>query len=656
MTKRNLETLKDLPVPLPRPEAKNAALRAAKAAFAEQGQSQAGEAAQGNVVVIRPMDVSSVRNRSRPMRTSRYVAIAASVAATLITAPLALMYLETGESPANLARAPAPSLGVEPATPADRLMPRDQMRSSGRDYSSQSQTIQKLERITQYDKQERQPVEYLRQYPSPSQEPPLAVDQNRDRFSSAPANPWRSAQQEPVSTFSVDVDTASYAFVRRLLNGGRLPARESVRIEEMINYFSYAYPVPENAQSPFRTMITVVPTPWNASTRLMHVAIKGYDLTRAERPRANLVFLIDVSGSMAPEDRLPLVKTALKMLLDSLAPEDKVGIVTYASDSGIALQPTEASNRAKIVSAIDALQAGGSTAGASGIQDAYRLAEQIYDKGAVNRIVLATDGDFNVGITDVGELRQYVEEKRKTGIYLSVLGVGRGNLNDQLMQALAQNGNGTAAYIDTLNEARKVLVEEASSTLFVIAKDVKIQIEFNPRQISEYRLIGYETRTLRREDFNNDKVDAGDVGSGHAVTAIYEITPAGAERKNVDDLRYRAVLPAPAPRPAVPGELDSELAFFKMRYKLPNEDESRLITLPVTPSLERRNIADATADVRFSVAVAAFGEMLRGSPYLRTFGYDEIIALANGARSDDAFGLRAEFVNLVRVAKSLQTR
>ena len=321
----------------------------------------------------------------------------------------------------------------------------------------------------------------------------------------------------------------------------------------MINYFAYAYPRPENATTPFRTIINVIPSPWNATTRLMHVAIKGYDLARSERPRANLVLLIDVSGSMAPEDRLPLVKTAFKMLLDSLAPEDKVGIVTYASGSRIALEPTKASERARIVDAIDSLQAGGSTAGEQGIQDAYRLAEQIYDKAAVNRIVLATDGDFNVGITDPVQLRQYIEEKRKSGIYLSILGVGRGNYNDHLMQALAQNGNGTAAYVDTINEARKVLVDEASSTLFPIAKDVKIQIEFNPRRVAAYRLIGYETRALRREDFNNDKVDAGDVGSGHSVTAIYEITPAGTENKIVDDLRYQAAASAASTAPPPTG-------------------------------------------------------------------------------------------------------
>ena len=339
------------------------------------------------------------------------------------------------------------------------------------------------------------------------------------------------AATEPVSTFSIDVDTASYAFARRALNAGRLPPKNSVRVEEFVNYFPYDYPKPESAQTPFKPTITVTPSPWNAGNRLVHVAIQGYALQSAERPRANLVFLIDVSGSMSPQDRLPLVKNALRMLVDELKPEDTVAVVTYASGSGVALEPTKIADKAKILAAIDALGAGGSTAGAQGIQDAYRLAESNFDKSAVNRVILATDGDFNVGVTDQSELKGLIERKREKGVFLSILGVGQGNYNDALMQALAQNGNGAAVYVDTLNEARKALVEEASSTLFPIAKDVKIQVEWNPARVSEYRLIGYETRALRREDFNNDKVDAGDVGSGHRVTAIYEITPVGRRKE-----------------------------------------------------------------------------------------------------------------------------
>ena len=377
------------------------------------------------------------------------------------------------------------------------------------------------------------------------------IDQGRDRFEAKESNPVKSVAAEPVSTFSIDVDTASYSFVRRSLNAGRLPPKDAVRVEEMINYFPYDYARPESAAEPFRANVQVFPSPWNARNQLVHIGLKGYDLKSAERPRANLVLLVDISGSMGPADRLPLLKNAFRMLLDNLKPDDTVAIVTYANGSDIRLAPTKVTDKAKILAAIDSLGAGGSTHGAAGITDAYKVAEANFDKAAVNRVILATDGDWNVGITNRDELKGFIERKRETGIFLSILGVGMGNHNDALMQTLAQSGNGAAAYIDTLNEARKVLVDEASSTLFPIAKDVKIQLEFNPARVSEYRLIGYETRMLRREDFNNDKVDAGDVGSGHAVTAIYEITPVDAP-KLADDLRYR---PQPAAAPARPAAL-----------------------------------------------------------------------------------------------------
>ena len=351
---------------------------------------------------------------------------------------------------------------------------------------------------------------------------------------------------------------------------------------------------------------------------------------------------------MMPEDRLPLVKNAFRLLLDELKPDDTVGIVTYASGSGVALEPTKVSEKGKILAAIERLGAGGSTAGAQGITDAYRLADENFDAKAVNRIILATDGDFNVGITSRDELKGFIERKRDKGIFLSILGVGRGNYNDAMMQALAQNGNGTAAYVDTLNEARKVLVDEASSTLFPIAKDVKIQVEFNPALVSEYRLVGYETRMLKREDFNNDKVDAGEVGSGHTVTAIYEITPKDAAPSS-DPLRYGPVQTRIDEKVA---SGTGELGYLKMRYKLPKEDTSRLISVPITRELEKKSIADASAETRFSVAVAGFGQLMRGSPYLKSFGYDDVIALAQGAKGSDPFGYRAEFVNLARLAKS----
>ncbi len=484
-------------------------------------------------------------------------------------------------------------------------------------------------------------------------QPQIAQEENRDKFDAKEINPVKQVASEPVSTFSIDVDTASYAFVRRALNSGHLPPKDAVRVEEMINYFPYAYPAPDSAETPFKPTVSVFQSPWNKSNKLVHVAIKGYDLKSAERPRANLVFLMDVSGSMGPADRLPLVKNAFRLLVDQLKPDDTIGIVTYASGSGIALEPTKVSDKAKILSAIDRLGAGGSTSGAAGIADAYRLAEAGFDKSAVNRVILATDGDFNVGITDQSELKGFIERKRQSGIFLSILGVGQGNHNDALMQTLAQNGNGTAAYVDTLNEARKVLVDESSSTLFTIAKDVKVQIEWNPAAVSEYRLIGYETRALRREDFNNDRVDAGDIGSGHTVTAIYEVTPVGAP-KLVDDLRYAAKAPAEDAAPGtvrITPETPKELGFLKLRYKRPNEDTSQLVSQPITDG-EHTVSGIPTNDVRFSTAVAAFGQLLKGESYTQGYTFDDVLALAQGARGGDPFGYRAEFLNLVRLAKS----
>jgi Ca-activated chloride channel family protein len=368
--------------------------------------------------------------------------------------------------------------------------------------------------------------------------PPVYSEQGRDRFETIETNPLKLTAEEPVSTFSVDVDTASYSFMRAALQNGVLPQEDAVRVEELVNYFPYDYPAPENPEEPFRANVTVMDTPWNAGTKLVHLGIKGFEIAPAERPKANLVFLVDTSGSMQEPNKLPLLINSLKLLVDGLSPADSVAIVAYAGSAGTVLEPTLASEKAKIISALENLYAGGSTAGAEGIRQAYQLAEHNFDAGGVNRVILATDGDFNVGITDTEELKSFVERERESGIFLSVLGFGMGNYNDALMQALAQNGNGAAAYIDTLNEARKVLVEEAGSTMFPIAKDVKIQVEFNPRAISEYRLIGYETRLLEREDFNNDRVDAGEIGSGHTVTALYEVTPNGSPVELVDGLRY----------------------------------------------------------------------------------------------------------------------
>lgn len=481
----------------------------------------------------------------------------------------------------------------------------------------------------------------------PMPEPLVSPESNRDRIGNFDSNPVRSVAEQPVSTFSVDVDTASYAYVRRSLKEGVLPQADTVRVEEMINYFPYDWKGPESADTPFNADVSVMPAPWNSAHRLMHVAIKGYDVKPAEKPKANLVFLIDVSGSMNESDKLPLLQSAFRMLVNRLEADDTVSIVTYAGEAGTVLEPTKASDKAKILAAIDTLQAGGSTAGEAGIREAYRLAKQSFVEGGVNRVMLATDGDFNVGQSDDSELKRLVEGERKAGIFLSVLGFGRGNLNDSMMQTIAQNGNGTAAYIDTLAEAEKVLVQESASTLFPIAKDVKIQVEFNPQKVSEYRLIGYETRALAREDFNNDRVDAGDIGSGHSVTAIYEITPKGAAQR-IDDLRYGE---ASTDNGGVANA--DEYAFVKIRYKLPDQDVSKLITRPVTAADEIASFDSASEDQRFSVAVAAFGQKMRDEGELDGFGYDRISKMAAAARGDDPFGYRSEFLSLIRLAEAL---
>lgn len=502
-------------------------------------------------------------------------------------------------------------------------------------------------------------AEPLNNWVRPPQDVVTIREQNRDQFEKFVPNPFKQVSAEPVSTFSSDVDTASYSFVRKTINSGRLPSPDAVRVEEMVNYFNYNYPQAQSKSQPFQPTVTVTDSPWAEGRKLMHIGIKGYQLDKASL-RSNLVFLLDVSGSMNQRDKLPLVKSSMKMLLDSLHPDDTLSIVTYAGRTGVVLEPTKAKNSTTIINAMNNLRAGGGTAGAAGIELAYQQAEQNFSENAVNRVILATDGDFNVGITNKDELKRYVERKREKGIFLSVLGFGQGNYNDHMMQTLAQNGNGVAAYIDTLSEARKVLVEEASSALFPIAKDVKFQVEFNPAAVAEYRLIGYETRALKREDFNNDKIDAGDIGAGHTVTAIYEFVPVGSSALTIDPLRYgakqeRAII---APEPA------SEYAFLKMRYKLPMENTSKLITTPVSINAwgsmkpikcgpAKDCVQSVSNDTRFATAVAAFGQMLKGAQYTGNFSYDDVIALAQSGKGEDKFGYRAEFINLVRMAKSL---
>jgi Ca-activated chloride channel family protein len=470
------------------------------------------------------------------------------------------------------------------------------------------------------------------------------------RFEQFEVNPVKRVADDPVSTFSIDVDTASYSYARRTLNqlGARqgLPPMDSVRVEEMINYFDYSWPAPASRNEPLRPTVTVSDSPWARGRKLVHIGIKGYELPSRGKPDVNLVLLMDVSGSMSGADRLPLAKQSVALLLDSLKPTDTVAIAVYAGAAGTVLPPTPVRERATIQRALDRLQSGGSTAGAQGIQLAYNLAQQGFRKEGVNRILLATDGDFNVGISNRNELKQLVERERGKGIYLSVLGFGLGNYRDEVAQTLAQNGNGVAAYIDTLQEARKVLVQEATSSLFTIASDVKIQVEFNPATVAEYRLIGYETRALAREDFNNDKVDAGDVGSGHKVTAIYEITPVGSGAQAIDERRYGDARVETDTR-----DRGNEYGFLKIRYKLPGESESRLMQQPIRQ--DAGVPAAVRADVNFSTAVAGFAQLLRGGKYTGTLKYDDVIRQAESSIGKDEYGYRAEFVRLARKARDV---
>jgi Ca-activated chloride channel family protein len=467
---------------------------------------------------------------------------------------------------------------------------------------------------------------------------------DREEYAEYHTNPIKQVTDEPVSTFSIDVDTASYSLIRNQLNSGYLPKPQAVRAEEFINYFDYDYPLPKSKQRPFETSVSVFDSPWNEGRKLLHIGIKGYDIAPDNRPDSNLVFLLDVSGSMSSANKLPLVKQSVALLLNTLKPTDTVSIVVYAGAAGTVLEPTEVKHKDKILAALQRLNAGGSTAGGAGIKLAYQLAEQNFDIEAVNRIILATDGDFNVGQSSNEDLKTLVERKRDSGVFLSILGFGRNNYQDDMMQTLAQNGNGVAAYIDTLGEAKKVLVDEASSTLFPIAKDVKIQVEFNPAAVSEYRLVGYETRHLNREDFNNDKVDAGDIGAGHTVTAIYEITPANAENKAIDEPRYQQ-----NKRSSFAPSKNTEYGFLKIRYKLPTETKSKLIEHAIS-----MNTGETNGEAHFSIAVAGFAQLLANSKHTGSLSYDDVIATATKYKGDDAFGYRSEFIQLVRMAKIAQ--
>lgn len=472
--------------------------------------------------------------------------------------------------------------------------------------------------------------------------PPVqyATDPGREKYDGEEVSAIKRVADEPVSTFSVDVDTGAYANTRRFLSQGQMPPKAAVRTEEFINYFRYDYPAPEDRSTPFTVSTDMAVSPWNPTTRLLRIGLRGYDLPRKDRPAANLVFLMDVSGSMNSADKLPLVKSALSTLAGELTSRDRVSIVVYAGAAGLVLEPTN--DKRKIRDALDRLSAGGSTAGGAGLKLAYQVARDSMIEGGVNRVILATDGDFNVGISNRDALVEMIEKERDSGITLTTLGFGTGNYNEAMMEQVANHGNGNYSYIDSALEAEKVLSDEMQSTLFTIAKDVKIQIEFNPAHVSQYRLLGYENRILREEDFDNDKVDAGDIGAGHQVTAIYEVVPAGAKGW-VAPRRYDEIK-----KPA-PGTKASELAFVKLRYKLPNGSKSRLIERTV-PASSLTSAALPRGDMAFATAVAAFGQKLRGDALLGDFSYAGIERLAG---SQGSFW-RQEFKRLVGVAEGLR--
>ena len=479
--------------------------------------------------------------------------------------------------------------------------------------------------------------------PSPPVSAEIALPlQNTEQYGQISTNPVHAVAQQPVSTFSIDVDTGSYANSRRFLNNGRLPPVNAVRVEELINYFDYSYPLPQG-RAPFAVHTDTVDSPWQPHAKIIKIGIKAQDLALKELPPANLVFLVDVSGSMNAPDKLPLVKQTLRLLTEQLRAQDKVTLITYASGEKLVLPPTSGSQKQSILRAINGLQAGGATAGEQAIQLAYQEAEKAHIKNGINRILLATDGDFNVGITDFDTLKGMVAEKRKAGISLTTLGFGTGNYNERLMEQLADAGDGNYSYIDNPNEAKKVLQRQLSSTLATVAQDVKIQVEFNPATVKEYRLVGYENRLLKQEDFNNDNVDAGDIGAGHSVTALYEIIPAG-QPGWLGESRYQ-----PAP-PAATGKA-GEYAHVNLRYKLPGKSNSILISQPVAAG--SKPLAQADADTRFAIAVAAYGQQLRGGQYNGKMGWSDIIRLARQADKPDPYGLRSEFIELAKIAQSL---
>jgi len=478
------------------------------------------------------------------------------------------------------------------------------------------------------------------------------VPSGTESYRTLPDNPFQEVLSARLSTFGLDVDTASYANVRRFLRDGALPPAEAVRLEELINYFRYDYPVPARGEL-FAAALEIADCPWKEGHKLVRIGLQAKVVDRQERPPANLIFLLDVSGSMEPENKLPLVKRSLRLLLERLTERDSVGLVTYAGESRIALEPTLVSRdgRTRINDVIEALRAGSGTAGAAGIVDAYRLATNRFNREWVNRVILCTDGDFNIGLSDPAGLQQLIETQAKSGVFLSVFGFGLGNLKDSTMERLADTGNGNYAYVDSFSEARKLFVEQLEGTLITVAKDVKVQVEFNPTRVKSYRLLGYENRALRDRDFNDDSKDAGDVGAGHQVTVLYEIEPATPNLAGVDPLRYQTPAESSAQKTNSATRHGEELLHLRLRYKAPDGEQSRLTETPVKDS--DREFAQASADFKFAAVVAGYGMVLRGSPYQGDLTWEKVLRLAEQGLGADREGYRAEFVDLVRRAQQL---
>ncbi|MFT3806560.1 vWA domain-containing protein [Arenimonas sp.] len=562
------------------------------------------------------------RDQAARQRADEQDAEAAKAAA--VAAP-AIVYADPASAQGAVANQPQSFLSAPPPPPAPMPSQRVQVVGGGLvnaiDVSSvESRTILTAEQIAKI-----------------GQEP------NTEKYEAIEDNPTHRVAETPVSTFSIDVDTGSYSNVRRMLMAGQRPPADAVRAEEMINYFDYGYATPGDRATPFRVSTEIAPAPWNSKHQLLQIGIQGYDVPKAQIPASNLVFLIDTSGSMQSQDKLPLLKASFAELVKQLRPQDRVSMVVYAGSAGLVLPPTSGADKETILAALDRLEAGGSTNGGQGLQLAYAQAKASYMKNGVNRVILATDGDFNVGTYDQKALETMIADQRKSGIALTTLGFGTGNYNDAMAEQLADIGDGNHAYIDSLNEGRKVLVEELSSTMLTIAQDVKIQLEFNPAVVAEYRLIGYENRALRREDFNNDKIDAGEIGAGHDVTALYEITLVGSGGESVDPLRYGR-------RTAVAAGKADEIGLLRLRYKQPGAETSRLIETP----LQRSQIqAKASPRLRWAAAIAAYADLLRGGKNVGRFDWNDVRTLATGLADQDRWGYRAEFLQLVDRARSV---